>query len=137
MNENASNNTGGIKCFHFEDKVKEQVQSIFLFSDTAENAIKMFNSKEPELSSIRKAVEGTMEFNEPTILSEGLAELVKMLLYTKAYVENTFVETDLRTTTESTSKFYRFTPGRLIYILAKHSETKDKVKKVAVDSLFD
>lgn len=146
---NTSDNINGIKCFLFEDVVTKkdkepQVQSIFLFSDTQENAIKMFNESEPEtphlkFSTIRTITAGTLEFTEPVVLSEGLAEIVKMLLYTKRYVEGMSEETDNRQG-KNTTKLYRYSPTRLIYILAKHSETKDKPKKVTLaldDSLFD
>jgi len=142
MSASSSNN---ICCFHWEDVVKQkgkedQVQSVFLFSDTVENAIKMFEKKESEASTIRKALWDTIQLNEPVCLSESLEEVVRLLLYSKTYVDGMYEETDLRKTDGKSSKLYRFTPRKILYILAMHAETKEKPKKVELsldDSLFD
>jgi len=123
-------------CYLFERKTdKGQLQAIYVFASDEENAKQIFLTREDSKSRIREACLDTIN-KKPICLSDAVKEMAKMMLFSHMYFDESNRETDF---INGFYKMYKFTPLRILYIIAeKQKEIKQEKKKVIItDDLFD
>lgn len=137
-----------IKAFYWEGEVEnkhsqtgKQLQIVVIFAHTLEYALEWFYKKERcEGNAIRERLNDLLEFTTPIELSSGMTEIALTLLY--AYHISQKIECEKGVNENgvgmSIHKFYRYTPSRILYMLARTDETKKKqkaVKTIELDEL--
>ena len=134
-----------MKAFYWEGERDtpsgKQLQIVVIFAKTQEEAIQFFYKKEGgEGNTIKEALDELLEFSEPLELSPGMGELALTMLAWHNNAQKMFYEKDSKHTPTLVNKLYRYTPGRLLYMLCKTEEMKEQkkpkeVKKVYLDDL--
>lgn len=114
----------------------DQMLILVVFAETKEEALKLFLEKESDKSKTREAFAELTEWTEPVELSPALTEINKTLLFHSQCTEDFTHVHDTREG-HSSRKLYRYTPGRIIYILAKIQHTKEKEKANEVTFSLD
>ncbi len=139
-----------LRAFYWEgeknSKVSQtgkQLQIVVIFAKTQEEAVQFFYEKEGgEGNTIRECLDELLEFTEPVELSLGMAEIAATLLWTfhsssKLYYEEHLKKQGIASDPTNIHKLYRYTPGRILYMLAKTEEAKKKPKEVKVIDIDD
>ena len=115
----------------------KQLQIVVIFARTQEEAVQLFYEKEGgEGNTIRECLDELLEFSEPVELSPGMGELALTMLSWHNNAQKMFYEKDQKHTPTLVNKLYRYTPGRILYMLAKTEETKKKpIKPIELEDL--
>lgn len=114
------------KAFMWEgvEPQSKQLQILIVFAESKNKALDMFYAKESEKSTIRRRIQWMLDEyiqEEVDELSPAMTEVAKILLYSQSVNDGPLDKT----------KMYKFTPERLLYILAD----KQKQEKVEIDDL--